>query len=239
MTAPQKRKASAETEADAEAIGQVPESYLKPLTDVEVRELGFDPTPRGWQPQDPDVAERVSAAARRIGPGAYTDPIPFRVPGPPVECSVCDGDAEPSIVGTPVCGEICAAVLMHQLVAAIAAYLWTEPDGSGGTDPVHPITPRRSRPALSVAPTGPFSVDRARERLGDCRTVLERYGARVRGRMAFCPFHPNEKTPAMSLYEKAGNSRAHCHACSWDGDSIDLEAALADEDLRTTIRRNS
>lgn len=80
-------------------------------------------------------------------------------------------------------------------------------------------------------------MDRALERLVDCRTVLERHGVDVRwGRSARCPLH-EDRTPSMSLYERVGKSRAHCHGCQWDGDVIDLEAALAGEDLPQTIKR--
>jgi hypothetical protein len=41
----------------------------------------------------------------------------------------------------------------------------------------------------------------------------------------------------MSLYERHGRSRAHCFPCDFDGDALDLEAALSGEDLATTIRR--
>ena len=41
----------------------------------------------------------------------------------------------------------------------------------------------------------------------------------------------------MSVYERDGKSRVHCHSCDWSGDALDLEAALAGEDLETTIRR--
>lgn len=81
-----------------------------------------------------------------------------------------------------------------------------------------------------------MSVERARERLGDCRSVLERHGARVRGRAVFCPLHPNERTPAGSLYTSGERSRFHCHGCDFDGDAIDLEAALTERSIGDVIR---
>lgn len=67
----------------------------------------------------------------------------------------------------------------------------------------------------------------ALERIGTPGAVLARHGVRVRGRMAFCPFHPNERTPALSLYTgRDGRLRWKCHACEAGGDALDLESML-------------
>jgi hypothetical protein len=210
-----------------------------PLTDDEVRDLGFDIVGwHGWRPQSQELVDRLNAVdARRTDRTLSFVDVPFRIPGT-AECTVCDETAEASTCGTPTCSWICTAVLMEQLLPAIADSLHTRGDGSGGCDAVQPITPTRSREWLSVVPRGSFSVETALERLVDCCSVLERHGARMRGaKMAYCPFHPNDRTPAMSLYERGGKSRVHCHSCDWSGDALDLEAALAGEDLKTTIRR--
>jgi CHC2 zinc finger len=231
---PDKRKAPDGTGADAKTTEGGPQQRsATPLTDEEIRALGFDPTRRGWVPFNEEAAQRVAVAnARR-----YEGTASFRIPGDPVPCTLCDEPAEPSTVGMPVCGGICAAVLMHQLIAEIGDALYSKADGSGGTAPVRPITPPPSRRRLSEPPRGPFSIERARERVGDCRDVLERHGVDVRwGRTARCPFH-DDQHPSMSLYERHGRSRAHCFPCDFDGDALDLEAALSGEDLATTIRR--
>jgi hypothetical protein len=126
---------------------------------------------------------------------------------------------------------------MYNLDPAIADELYTRADGSGGRPPRRPITPPHRTKRRSVVLRGSISVDRALQRLGECRTVLERHGVDVRwGRTAQCPFH-DDQHPSMSLYERNGRSRAHCFPCDFDGDALDLEAALAGEDLTTTIRR--
>jgi CHC2 zinc finger len=203
-----------------------------PISDLEVRELGFEPVGwRGWRPLTEVLAERLAVATARR---RYADPIPFRIPGD-AECSVCGEAAEASTVGTPSCSATCTAVLLTRLLETEIDALYTRGDGSGGTSPVRPPAP--SKPKLRPISPDVFSVDRALERLGDCIGVLERHGHRIRGRMVFCPFHPNSRTPAMSVYERNGRSRVHCHSCDWSGDAIDLEAALSGEDLATTIRR--
>jgi hypothetical protein len=210
-----------------------------PITDAEVRALELEPAGwRGWRPTTPERAASIAAAAARIGPGSNIDPIPFRIPGEPVECSVCGEPAPPSTCGTPVCGGICVGVLLERLVSdpALVDAHFTRGDGSGGLVQVRPPAPKRKRIRLRPI-IGRASVERALERLVDCRTVLERHGADVRwGRTARCPFHDDEH-PSMSLYERGGRSRAHCFPCDFDGDPIDLEAAITGEDLKTTIRR--
>lgn len=78
-------------------------------------------------------------------------------------------------------------------------------------------------------------METALERLGDVVAVLARHGARVRGRAVFCPLHENSRTPAASVYERRGRLRFHCHACGFDGDAIDLEAALSGRSVRELI----
>jgi hypothetical protein len=41
----------------------------------------------------------------------------------------------------------------------------------------------------------------------------------------------------MSLFEKNGVSRFHCHSCGEHGDALDLEAYLAGTTLRGVIRQ--
>jgi hypothetical protein len=82
----------------------------------------------------------------------------------------------------------------------------------------------------------PEGVLRALEHLGPPAQVLERHGVTVRGRMAFCPFHPNARTPAMSLFKSGDRERAKCHSCGWHGDALDLEAALSHRSVAEVIR---
>jgi hypothetical protein len=107
----------------------------------------------------------------------------------------------------------------------------------GGGDLQGPAWPEPPKPRRRRILEGVASVERARERLGTCADVLERHGHHVRGRMGWCPFHQNHRSPALSLFERDGTSRFRCHACDAHGDALDLEAQLAGEDLATTIRR--
>lgn len=206
------------------------------LTDAEIRELGFDPTPRGWRPLSPEVDRALRAADERRTDRSlsFIHEPPFRIPGD-AACIVCGEDAEASTVGTPTCSWICTALLSVQVLDELADALYTRADGSGGTRAVRPPPP--PKPSLRPIPDGRPSVARALERIGSCEAVLERHGHRVRGRMAFCPLHENHRTPAMSLYERDGRSRAHCFGCDWSGDALDLEAGLSGEDLKATIAR--
>jgi hypothetical protein len=93
----------------------------------------------------------------------------------------------------------------------------------------------RTRGGTRFAP-GP-SIERARERVGTPAAVLARHGLRVRGRMAFCPFHANDRTPALSLYTgRDGRGRWKCHGCQASGDALDLEALLSGRPLADVIR---
>jgi hypothetical protein len=156
------------------ATGTGPHHHREPpLTDDEIRALGFERTHRGWVPVTDEAAERIAAADSRRH---YEDTASFRIPGDQVACTVCDEPASPSTVGMPVCGGICSAVLMHELLAKIGNALYSKADGSGGTPTVRPITPPPSSKRFSVAPRGSVSVDRALERLG---TVAPSWGATV------------------------------------------------------------
>jgi CHC2 zinc finger len=144
-------------------------------------------------------------------------------------CIVCGDEAEPSAVGTPTCSGTCTGQLADQVLPEIADMLHAHP--LPGVEP----TPR-PKARRSLGGGGASNLGRAREDVGDVRAVLERHGVTIRGKVALCPVHA-ERTPSMSLYERGGKSRAHCHGCGWNGDALDLEAALAGEDLATTIRR--
>jgi DNA primase len=54
--------------------------------------------------------------------------------------------------------------------------------------------------------------------------------------MALCVHH-DERTPSMSLFERDGRSRYHCHGCGEHGDAIDLEVALSGSDVGDVIRK--
>jgi hypothetical protein len=145
---------------------------------------------------------------------------------------VCGDPAEPSAVGTPTCSAVCTGVLADRVLPKVADALVTRADGSGGTPSA--ITPERPRfRRLPVRREGRASVEVALERLGSPIAVLERHGRAVRGRMAFCVWHPNTRTPAMAAYQDG----AFCFSCGGRGDAIDLEAALAGESITDVIRR--
>jgi hypothetical protein len=204
------------------------------LSDDQIRALGLEPARRGWRALTPELNQRLTEAATRTGPGNYEGYIPFSIPGPDVECIVCGEPAPPSSCDSPVCGGICAGVLMERVLEH-AEELYTRGDGSGGTPAIRPAAP--PKPKLRPIAPGRPSVERALERLGSVRDVLERHGVDVRwGRVARCPLHDDEH-PSMSLYERRGRSRAHCFPCDFDGDAIDLESAISGEDVATTIRR--
>ena len=153
----------------------------------------------------------------------------LRLTGPMMPCGVCGEPAEPSAVGTPTCSTVCLGQLADAVLPRIAEEL-----------KAHPLPGAQPTPAPKpkLRPVGTStSVETALEHLGGVSDVLERHAVRTRSRSAFCPLHPNERTPAMSVYERGGKSRAHCFGCDFDGDALDLEAALAGEDVATTIRR--
>lgn len=188
-----------------------------PLTDNEVREMGYEPMAWGWRPLTNELAKGLDEAAARVyeGPG-----LPFVIPGTE-PCVMCGDDAERSTARTPTCSAACLTALIErdgfpEVVQAPKrppkAFRW----------------PRRG--------SGKASVEAALGNIGNCAEVLGRYGVKVRARLAFCPFHDNERTPAMSLYERKGVARATCHSCGWSGSAIDLEAALSGRDNKAVIR---
>jgi hypothetical protein len=229
----QKGLEALEVEEEVEEGSQ--ERRVAKLNDDEVRALGYEPTRKGWVPITDeartdlhDVAERLEEVRARSRAKTVV------IPGPSEPCIVCGDPAEPSLVHTPTCSGVCLGKLADFMLPAIAPKLATQVDGSGGREQVQiPEKPKR----LRVIPDGAPSVEAALGRLGSPRTVLERHGVRIRGRMVFCPFHENTRTPAMSIYGRAGKEYVHCHGCGFDGDALDIEAALAGEDLKTTIRR--
>jgi hypothetical protein len=203
---------------------------LRPSSDAYLFDTPDGPfliTTNGWRPATAEGVARLAAIASR----SYPRPgRPVAIPGTPEPCVVCGRDAEPSAVGTPTCSMECVGCLADQVLPLIADQL--QERGSPQATP--PPKPRPPRPALRE---GVASVERALERIGDCRRVFERHRVHVRGRMALCPFH-DERTPSLSIFTtRTGRSRVHCHGCGWSGDAIDLEAALGGEDLVTTIRR--
>lgn len=58
----------------------------------------------------------------------------------------------------------------------------------------------------------------------DLPALLELDGTQVHRGMAFCPFHDNINTPALSIYQRGGRWRFRCHGCGARGDSIDYIA---------------
>jgi hypothetical protein len=74
----------------------------------------------------------------------------------------------------------------------------------------------------------PFRADRPDFRAiaegVDLPAMMEAEGVAVRGGKAFCPFHPNENTPALSVYHRDGRWRFKCHSCQAAGDAVDWRA---------------
>ena len=54
--------------------------------------------------------------------------------------------------------------------------------------------------------------------------MLRAEGIEVRHGKAFCPFHDNARTPALSVYQVGGRWRFKCHGCPAKGDAITWRA---------------
>jgi DNA primase len=59
----------------------------------------------------------------------------------------------------------------------------------------------------------------------DLVRLIEADGIEVRRGKAFCPFHANEHTPALSIYHRNGRWNYKCHGCGANGDAISWVAA--------------
>ena len=154
-----------------------------------------------------------------------------------VPCIICGALSEPSAVGTPTCSAECTSKVSDVLLPLFAHRLYTQGDGSGGM-PSRVLPPKpKEPPRPRTKREGAASVELARERLGDCRTVLERHGVVIRGSMAFCPFHEHRgRTPSMALDKRGDHDHAKCFACDWYGNAIDLEADLTHVEVIDVIR---
>ena len=176
---------------------------------------------------------RAHASARGASRGEVAllvaKPIPPRpIPGPSQPCVVCGESSEPSAVGTPTCSAECTGTLADRILPRAADTL------AAGSDPAS-LKPKARRRRPPPVRDGPASVERAAERLGDCRSVLERHGHRVPGRMARCPLH-DDRIPSLSLFSGTdGKSLWRCHACDRGGDAIDLEVALSGQAVADVI----
>ena len=51
--------------------------------------------------------------------------------------------------------------------------------------------------------------------------ILESEGITIRRGMAFCPFHHNDRTPALSIFQRDGRWGFKCHSCGEHGDALD------------------
>lgn len=58
----------------------------------------------------------------------------------------------------------------------------------------------------------------------DLPKLLTADGVEVRRGMAYCPFHENTDTPALSVYWRDGRWRFKCHGCGAHGDALDYVA---------------
>lgn len=66
------------------------------------------------------------------------------------------------------------------------------------------------------------TIDFAAAKAGaDLPGMLAAEGIAIRSGMAFCPFHENSSTPALSVYRRDGIWKFKCHACGAAGDPID------------------
>ena len=67
----------------------------------------------------------------------------------------------------------------------------------------------------------------------DIKDAAEMYGVAIRGNMASCPFHGQDKHPSMSF--KRG--RFKCFSCGEGGSVIDLAAKLYDLDVIGAVKK--
>ena len=59
----------------------------------------------------------------------------------------------------------------------------------------------------------------------DLVKLAESLGIEVRNGRAFCPFHENTNSPAMSIFLRGGRWRYLCHSCGKKGDGVAFYAA--------------
>ena len=59
----------------------------------------------------------------------------------------------------------------------------------------------------------------------DLPALLRQESIDVRNGMAYCPFHENDRTPALSVFVRDGRWRYRCHSCGAKGDGIGWVAA--------------
>jgi DNA primase len=87
-------------------------------------------------------------------------------------------------------------------------------------------SPFAGRASMTAKVTGGSSIDF--EWLAtsiDLPLMLDREGIEIRNGKAFCPFHDNTMTPALSVFRADGRWRYRCHGCGMSGDGIEWVAA--------------
>lgn len=64
------------------------------------------------------------------------------------------------------------------------------------------------------------------------KSIVERYGIKMnRTGFCSCPFHSNDRTPSMKIYEKD----YHCHACGANGDIFSFVQGMEHCDFKTAF----
>jgi CHC2 zinc finger len=77
-----------------------------------------------------------------------------------------------------------------------------------------------------------IALQRIREfAAADFVRLFDECGGRRRGRGLFCPFHPNHRTPAASIY----GARFHCFACGLDLDAIGFLERVRGQNFREVL----
>ena len=71
----------------------------------------------------------------------------------------------------------------------------------------------------------------------DLPRMMASEGVEVRRGRAFCPFHENVNTPALSVYARGGIWKYKCHACAANGDAISWVSARANIPPAEAARR--
>ncbi|HWE39301.1 MAG TPA: CHC2 zinc finger domain-containing protein [Isosphaeraceae bacterium] len=71
----------------------------------------------------------------------------------------------------------------------------------------------------------------------DLPALMRAEGIEVRHGRAFCPFHENTRTPAMSIYHDGQRWRFKCHGCGAKGDAVSWRAMRDDSTPATAASK--
>jgi hypothetical protein len=79
--------------------------------------------PRGWTPKDDHTRRLLDEADARRTEGERKPTV--RIEGKAVPCIVCAEPAEPSLVSTPTCSDLCAAIVSAWMLPDLHRWLGT------------------------------------------------------------------------------------------------------------------